>query len=141
MSYNGAGKGEINPRAAVFEKFMDRYFPDPAPPEATLASAARDAKAVTGFYLSTRRSATTILSLISAFQQLKVSANSDGTISVNALRSYSGQAKHLREVGPLLFRDVNGSDRVAFTRDPSGRLVLAPDFPFFKPCPGTRTLT
>lgn len=129
MSYNSAGKGEIDPRAAVFEKFMDRYFPDPAPPQATLASAAQDAKTVTGHYLGSRRAETTILSLLSAFDQLKVSANSDGTISADALKSYSGQPKHLREVGPLLFQDVNGSDRVAFTRDASGRLVLAPDFP------------
>jgi len=131
MSYNSAGKGQINPREAVFEKFMDRYFPDPAPPPATLASAARDAKTVTGLYLSSRRSETTILSVVSAFDQLKVSANSDGTISVDALRSYSGEAKHLREVGPLLFRDVDGRDCVAFTRDASGHLVLALDFPVF----------
>jgi CubicO group peptidase (beta-lactamase class C family) len=131
MSYNSAGKGEIDPREPVFEKFMDRYFPDMAPPLATLASAARDAKTVTGLYLSSRRSETTILSVISAFSQLKVKANSDGTISVDMLRSYSGQPKHLREIGPLLFRDVNGSDRVAFTRDAHGHLVLALDFPVF----------
>ena len=131
MSYNSAGKGEIDPRAAVFEKFMDRYFPDPGPPEATLASAARDAKTVTGLYLNSRRSETTILSVVSAFDQLKVSANSDGTISADVLKSYSGQAKHLREVGPLLFRDVNGSDHVAFTADASGHLLLALDFPVF----------
>jgi CubicO group peptidase (beta-lactamase class C family) len=131
MSYNSAGKGEINPRAAVFEKFMDRYFPDPAPPEPTLASAARDAKTVAGLYLNSRRAETTIFSVVSAFEQLRVSANSDGTISVNALKNYSGHAKHLREVGPLLFRDVNGSDRVAFTRDASGHLVLVLDFPVF----------
>ena len=131
MSYNSAGKGEIDPRAALFENFMDRYFPDPAPPEPTLASAAQDAKAVTGLYLSSRRSESTILSVVSAFEQLKVSANSDGTISVDALKSYSGQPKHLREVGPLLFREVNGSERVAFTRDASGHPVLALDFPVF----------
>ena len=131
MSYNSAGKGEIDPRAAVFEKLTDRYFPDPAPPEVALASAARDSRAVTGLYLSSRRTETTILSVVSAFDQLKVSANSDDTISVDALKTYSGQAKHLREIGPLLFRDVNGSDRVAFTRDTLGHLVLALDFPVF----------
>jgi CubicO group peptidase (beta-lactamase class C family) len=137
MSYNSAGKGEVSPRTAVFEKFMDRYFPDPGPAEATLASAPQDAKTVTGHYLSSRRSETTILSVVSAFDQLKVSANSDGTISADVLKSYNGQAKHLREVGPLVFRDVNGSDRVAFTRDASGRLVLALDFPafIFQPVP------
>jgi CubicO group peptidase (beta-lactamase class C family) len=131
MSYNSAGKGEIDPRAAVFEKFMDRYFPDSAPPQPTLPTAVQDAKKVAGLYLSSRRSETTILSLISAFEQLKVSANSDNTISVDWLKTFSGQPKHLREVGPLLFQDVNGSDRVAFTPDSSGHLVLALDFPVF----------
>jgi hypothetical protein len=86
---------------------------------------------VTGLYLSSRRAETTILSIVSALDQLKVSANSDGTISVDALKNYSGQTKHLREVGPLLFREVNGSDYVAFTRDASGHLDLALDFPVF----------
>ena len=86
---------------------------------------------MTGLYLSSRRAETTILSVVSAFDQLKVSANSDGTISVDALKNYSGQAKHLREVGPLVFRDVNGSDYVAFMRDASGHLELALDFPVF----------
>jgi hypothetical protein len=47
----------------------------------------------------------------------------------------------LREVGPLLFRDVNGNDHVAFTRDSSGHLVLALDFPafIFQPVPWYNT--
>jgi hypothetical protein len=143
MSYNSAGKGEIDPRATVFEKFMDRYFPDSAPPQVAVASAARDAKTVTGHYLSSRQAETTVLTVASAFEQLKVNANSDGTISVDALKSYSGHPKRLREVGPLLFREVNGSDRVAFTRVPPEISCWCSIFlsSSFNTCPGTRTLT
>ena len=31
VSYNSAGKGQINPRGAVWEKFLDRYFPYQVP--------------------------------------------------------------------------------------------------------------
>lgn len=130
VSLNSAGKGG-DPRSALYEKFMNRYFPDSAAPEPTLASAARDGNGVTGLYESSRRSETTILSVASAFEQTKVSANSDGTISVEGFDDYSGHPKHLREVAPLVFKEKDGSERVAFTRDQSGRRVLAVDFPAF----------
>src|SRR5207237_4187127 len=61
--------------------------------------------------------------------EVKVSANADGTISLNELKDFNGEPKHLREMAPLLFRDVNGQDKVGFKRDGAGRLVLVIDFP------------
>ena len=131
ISLNSAGKGGVDPRAALYEKFMNRYFPDSTPPQPTLASAAQDGKSVTGLYMSSRRSETSIASVASAFEQTKVRANADGTISVEGLDDYAGHAKHLREIAPLVFQEKDGSDRVAFNRDQSGRPVLALDFPVF----------
>jgi CubicO group peptidase (beta-lactamase class C family) len=131
VSYNSAGKGEINPRTALYEQFMDRYFPNPSPPPAPLPTAAQDAKKVAGVYLCSRRSETTIFSVTSVFDQTKVSSNADGTISVGALQKFNGEPKHLREVAPMVFQDVDGSSRVAFNRGPGGRLVLAYDLPVF----------
>ncbi|HEV2380615.1 MAG TPA: serine hydrolase [Terriglobia bacterium] len=130
VSLNSAGK-RGDPRGALYEKFMDRYFPDSTPPEPTLASAAQDAKSVSGLYMSSRREETTILSVESAFDQTEVSANPDGTISVEGLVGYNRRPKHLREIAPLVFKAKDGSDRVAFTRDEAGRRVLALDFPIF----------
>jgi CubicO group peptidase (beta-lactamase class C family) len=129
ISYNSAGKGEISPRAAVWNQFLDRYFPY-IPPSVTAAASAGDARMVSGDYITSRRSQTTILSLLTLLGELKVSQNTDGTISAGAFKELSGQPKHFREIAPLLFREVNGQSLLGFKRDDSGRLVMAIDFPF-----------
>ena len=55
--------------------------------------------------------------------------NSDGTISTGD-RDVCGQPKHFREVAPLVFRNVNGWERVAFRKDSNGRMRMAVDYPF-----------
>lgn len=129
VSYNSAGKGQISPRSAVWEKFLDRYFPYRIPDAIQPATSAQDARDVSGSYISSRRSETTILSFISAVGVAKVSVNKDGTISWGA-RELNGELKHFREIAPLVFREVNGQDRVAFKRDSSGRMIMGMDFPF-----------
>src|SRR6476661_7265458 len=54
--YNSAGKGDISPRTALWEHFLDRYFPYTPSKVEKLATADADAKTVTGHYLSSRRS-------------------------------------------------------------------------------------
>src|SRR5207302_8866095 len=55
VSYNSAGKGEDSDRTALWEKFLDRYFPYRPSVEAPVASAAQDARTVSGLYMSSRR--------------------------------------------------------------------------------------
>jgi CubicO group peptidase (beta-lactamase class C family) len=129
VSYNSAGKGQINPRSAVWEKFLDRYFPYRVPDAAPPTTSTEDARMVSGSYLSSRRPATTVLSFISAIGVTKISVNNDGTISWGA-RNLAGEPKHFREVAPLVFRELNGQDRVAFKKDASGRMVMGMDYPF-----------
>jgi CubicO group peptidase (beta-lactamase class C family) len=127
VSYNSAGKGNLEDRSALFENFMDRYFPAPKPQEPALASAKRDARAVAGDYLTSRRPETTVASLESAFSQVKVYANPDGTITVGGLGG--GEFKNMREVAPWVFRSQKDQSRVAFVPDASGKPVLCFDFP------------
>jgi hypothetical protein len=133
ISYNSAGKGQINARAAVWERFLDRYFPFQVPDSATSSTSASisrdDARLVSGSYLSSRRPETTVLSFISTVGVPKISTNSDGTISTGD-RDVSGQPKRFREIAPLLFREVNGQARVAFKKDSSGRMIMGMDYPF-----------
>ena len=44
VSYNSAGKGEISPRSALWDHFLDRYFPYTPPKAEKLASADADAR-------------------------------------------------------------------------------------------------
>ena len=129
ISYNSAGKGEISPRSAVWNEFLDRYFPY-TPPPATAVVNAEDARLVSGDYITSRRSQTSILSVGTVLGELKVSQNSDGTISADAFKEMNGEPRHFREMAPLVFRDVNGQSLLAFKRDESGQLVMAIDFPF-----------
>lgn len=129
ISYNSAGKGEISPRTAVWEAFLDRYFPYTPPTVPALASAAQDLHTVEGSYITSRREQGSILTPLGIVGQQKVKVNSDGTLSAG-LKDLAGNEKHFQEVGPLQFREVNGQDRVAFVKDANGRLVLLLDYPF-----------
>ncbi len=131
VSYNSPGKGQTSPREDLWQMFLNRYFPYTPPAGQTVAHADQDAKQVAGRYISSRRSQGTVISFIDLASQGTVSANQDGTISISMARSLNGEPKHFREIGPLLFREVDGQDLFAFDRDSSGRLVMSMDFPFF----------
>jgi CubicO group peptidase (beta-lactamase class C family) len=131
VSYNSAGKGEARARETVWHAFLDRYFPYELPAVSAAADAAKDAQLVSGRYIISRRSETTILKVLNVLGESKVFTNSDGTISLEDLKDLNGQPKKLRETGPLMFRAVDNQDRVAFKRDDAGRLVMVTDFPVF----------
>jgi CubicO group peptidase (beta-lactamase class C family) len=129
VSYNSAGKGEISSRSALWQHFMDRYFPYAPPEAAPVATASADAATVSGYYISSRRSDSNFLKAPEAFGEVHVIGGSDGTLTIQPFKDFSGETKKWKEIGPMLFRAVNGQDRIAFVRDKDGRLVLAPDFP------------
>ena len=130
ISYNSAGKGEISAREAVWHAFLDRYFPSELKETSPVATAAQDAAEISGHYIVSRRSEDNILSAITAVGETKFSPNDDGTISSKDLKNLNGEPKKFREIGPMIFRDVDDQDRVAFKRDGSGNLVAVIDFPF-----------
>ncbi|HET9306623.1 MAG TPA: serine hydrolase [Candidatus Sulfotelmatobacter sp.] len=130
VSYNSAGKGEIRGREAVWHAFLDRYFPIQMKDEPPAATAAQDAQIVSGHYISSRRSETNILAVLNVAGEAKIFRNGDGTISASDFKDMSGQPRKFREIGPMMFRDVNDQDRIGFKRDDSGNLVGVVDFPF-----------
>ena len=130
VSYNSQGKAESSARGELWHRFLDRYFPYTPPPGETMASAKDDAKTVSNSYISSRRTEGTVLSFLDLASQAKVSPNADGSISINLALSPNGEPKHFREIGKLLYREVDGQDLFAFDRDSSGRLVMGLDYPF-----------
>lgn len=131
VSYNSAGKGEVDNRSELWHKILDRYFPYSPPAAAAVADPKADAEAVTGYYTSSRRSQTSILKVLSMAGQLKVASAADGTIVVDPLKDTNGEVIHWQEVGPLLYRQKDGQGLVGFKRDASGQMVLSIDYPFF----------
>ncbi len=131
ISYNSAGKPGFPGRAALWLAFLNRYFPYTPPPGEKMANAAQDAKSVAGTYWLSRRSQTNVAAVISSLDQAQVSVNSDGTISLDQAKDFAGNPKHLQEIGPLMFRDVNGQGHLAFIKDYAGRQIAVTDLPIF----------
>ncbi len=131
ISYNSLGKPGFSGRSAVWHGFLDRYFPYTPPAAPAVASAAQDMKSVTGKYWLSRRSETNIAAVTAALDQLDVTQNSDATISINAVKDYAGNPKHLKEIAPMMFREVNGQSRIAFIKDYAGQQIAVTDLPIF----------
>ena len=130
VSYNSAGKGDISNRTALFEQFLDRYFPYQTPPATSPSSAVEDAKVVSGLYIVSRRLQGNILEASGMFGEVRVSGTPDGKIMADAFKDFSGKPKKFSEIAPLVYREVDGQDKLAFRRDENGGLQLAIDYPF-----------
>src|SRR5690242_16337544 len=130
ISYNSAGKGEISAREAVWRAFLDRYFPIELKDGSPVSTAKSDAEQVSGRYIVSRRSQDNILSVLSPVGEFNIVRNEDGTISAKDLKDMNGEPKKFREIGPMMFRDVNDQDRLGFKKDESGNMVAVIDFPF-----------
>ncbi len=131
VSFNSSGKaGSVYKlRTALFEAFMDRYFPRQAPAEdAPPADAKAHAAAVAGPYEASRRAEKSLFSFFYMFGQSAATANADGTIQVGGLTGLNDEEKKFREVAPWLWREVGSEMRLAATRDEHGKVIsLVPD--------------
>ncbi|HSE48691.1 MAG TPA: serine hydrolase [Terriglobales bacterium] len=121
VSYNSAGKGEISPRGPLWRAFLDRYFPY-RPPD---LKASGDDKAVLGSYATSRRCDGCILRMAAYLEQLRFHPGKDGTIVADGLKSANGTPRQWKQVGPMLFQDVNGQEKLGFTRMPDGTMRMS----------------
>jgi CubicO group peptidase (beta-lactamase class C family) len=130
VSYNSAGKGDISPRGALWQHFLDRYFPYQPPQMEKLSTADADAKAVAGHYLTSRRAESTFLKISALEDDVEVIPDENGAIKIEPFKDLNGEIKKWQEVAPLVYRSVNGQDLVAFRRlDHDGGIQLVINFP------------
>ena len=101
-------------RNAAFNEFMDRYFPaPPIGPEPTYVRAKKDGALLVGNYQLSRRIQTSVLSFVYLMGQTKITQDADGVLTVGGTDTLGGAPKHWREIGPYLWRDTVGNDRMA----------------------------
>jgi CubicO group peptidase (beta-lactamase class C family) len=131
VSYNSAGKGELSPRTALWNHFLDRYYPYTPPAAPVPAGAAQDAQTVAGRYMSSRRSQTNFLKVTAMQGESHVHpVGKDGSeIEVDGAKDFNGEVKKWQEIAPWIYRSVNGQDLLGFRRDEHGRLQLVSNFP------------
>ncbi len=115
-------------RTALFRQFVDRYYPAPSPTDVPTAPTAREhARVVAGEYQMSRRGTGDFVELETLFARaamnLVVEAHEDGTISTPPVLDFErGRARVWREVGPFVWQEVDGTERL-FMRVDDGRVV------------------
>jgi CubicO group peptidase (beta-lactamase class C family) len=123
VSFNSAGRSPVPARAPLWGKFMDRYFPG-ALEEPKSATTGLTAKDVEGSYLSSRRADTSLLKLLTELGQPGVTANPDGSLTVDQFSGLNGKPKTWIPVGDGVFQSKHGSDRIIFVRNDKGGLNM-----------------
>jgi len=133
ISYNSAGVPRpTTARSEVERAFVDRYFPDSrAEPKAVdPATAKKDGADVSGVYQTTRRAESTLLKIATFAGQTAVKADREGVLTIEEAKNLRGELKKWREVGPLLYREIDGPGLFAFRRDASGKVAeMLPQLP------------
>jgi CubicO group peptidase (beta-lactamase class C family) len=115
-------------RKALFDEFMNRYFPGTTPPDPPpLASAATDARRIAGRYESSRRVEHGFLSVFYLMQQDVIRANSDGTIA--APRTLAPGEASFQEVATDVWREVGGTRQLALRNVDGVKTVIDSDDP------------
>jgi hypothetical protein len=132
ISYNSAGSRVGGGRTEVIRGFVNRYFPEPvtASPAIDLKMAQADGRAVSGVYSGSRRAESTFLKVAAVLGQASVSADQNGVLTIEGIQSPRGALKQWREIGPLVYREVDGPDVIAFRKDANGVVAdLLPAMP------------
>jgi CubicO group peptidase (beta-lactamase class C family) len=122
ISYNSAGSRQGGGRTEVIRAFLNRYFPEPvtASPSIELKTTHADGLAVSGVYNGSRRGDSTFLKMAAVLGQFSVTADHNGVLTIEGLQSPRGGLKQWREVGPMVYREVDGPDLIAFRQDANG---------------------
>jgi hypothetical protein len=132
ISYNSAGSRPGGGRTEVIRAFVNRYFPEPvsAAPALDLKAAQADGRAVSGVYTGSRRGDSTLLKVAAVLGQTSVTADQNGVLTIEDLQSPRGGLKRWREVGPMVYREVDGPDLIAFRQNANGVVTeLLPSMP------------
>jgi hypothetical protein len=131
LSYNSLGKTVGGGRGEVFRTFVNRYFASVAQskPDVNSNTAKSDGRAVSGFYNGTRRGETTFLKMLALVGQFSVTSDKEGVLQIEGMKNQSGELKRWREVAPLIYREIDGLERVGFRRDASGAVGELLPFP------------
>src|SRR4051812_4111393 len=124
------GRGGGRPKS--IPHFLNRYFPEPvtATPVIDPKSAAADGRAVSGVYAWSRRADSTLLKIAAVLGQASVTADQNGVLTIEGIQSPRGGLKRWREIGPMVYREIDGSDVIAFRQNANGFVTeLLPSAP------------
>jgi hypothetical protein len=105
-------------RAALFRRFMDRYFPASIPEEPSLATAKEHAQLAAGEYRMTRRYSGNFMEAVELLLRyfavpVQITVSEGDKIETPGWLSFEdGHPQHWREVSPFVWRETGGGARV-----------------------------
>src|SRR5258705_3242832 len=131
LSYNSLGREVGGGRGEVLRTFENRYFPRAGQPKVDVDpnTAKSYGRAVSSLYDGTRRAETTFLKILALVDQFKVSSDKEGVLQIEGMKNQSGELKRWREIAPLIYREIDGLEKIAFRRDASGAVREMLPFP------------
>jgi CubicO group peptidase (beta-lactamase class C family) len=131
LSYNSLGKDVGGGRGEVWRTLVNRYFPGAGQPKVDVNpnTAKSDGRAVSGFYNGTRRGETTFLKILALVDEFRVNSDKEGVLRIEGMKNQSGELKRWHEIAPLIYREVDGLERIGFRRDASGAVTEMLPFP------------
>ena len=120
VSYNSAS-GEEAP-VQLLDVFLDRYYPVPDSPARKLSATSQERVGrFTGTYGSTRAAQTTPEKVVALRGMLSVSATQDGALLTKP--AIGGDPQRWVELEPLVFREVDGQEKIVFREDKQGHVT------------------
>jgi CubicO group peptidase (beta-lactamase class C family) len=131
LSYNSLGRDVGGGRGEVCRTFVNRYFHGTSESKIDVdpKTVESDGRAVSGIYEGTRRGDTTFLRILALADQFKVSSDKEGILQIEGMKNQGGELKRWREIAPLIYREIDGSERIAFRRDASSAVSEMLPFP------------
>ena len=146
MAFNSQGReGAVGKfRQAVFDKFVDRYFPGPWPGGPVAKDVAQQhARMMVGYYDDSRRAETSFMRLGDFLSPVKVAVAGDGTLTMSLMMGRNGVLQHFKEIAPFVWRDTSSGWRMAANvADGHVRRFSVDEispFMVFEPTPGYRS--
>jgi CubicO group peptidase (beta-lactamase class C family) len=144
ISMNSIGKaGAAHAlREELLQQFVDRYYPA-APQNLPTASTAKEhGQALSGHYVSSRAGGFSFLRLAALLGETTVGVDKDGILTASAITDLSGSPRKWREVGPWIWQEVNGADKLQAIPDGRGGIKMFSITPYapiieFLPAPAS----
>ncbi|WP_341631020.1 serine hydrolase domain-containing protein [Sphingomonas agri] len=144
ISMNSVGKDAAAHalREELLQQFADRYFPAPQPNLPTASTAKAHGAAMAGHYVSSRAGGFNFLRLAALLGETSVGVDKDGILVASSITDLSGGPRKWREVGPWIWQEVNGADKLQAIPDGSGGIRMFSITPYapiieFVPAPAS----
>jgi CubicO group peptidase (beta-lactamase class C family) len=127
---NSAGKHLL--RDVLMRRFMERYFPAPAPVFSARPPPASEVAGLAGRYLSTRHGESGPLALLGLLSQDRVDVSADGTLTLSESIGLDERPVKYRSLGNGAWQSPDDSTRrLWFRRGAEGQWQMNPRIPVF----------